>query len=418
MDTLKKGSVPPIDSEYIKAGTFGCAIKPALPNRINEDEWIYFPNDITKLFYKETNADKSYKNSDALYKQFHNSGHKAYRYEYKHFKGSNLPETTRKHCRVNTNQPLYPLRMPNLGYDMENPKKHREEFSKLPVGIILQQILKLMTQVHQIYKSDHIHGDIREPNIMIHPVSGTMTLIDFDWFFPTDVFFDTYYKYLGYYNNPPEALLGKYIAHISDSRDLDVTIHTIIHKRALEVVNTYIKFHKYKYQSTPLINTSISYDKFEEYLSQAYIYFITKHAKNASTLPQMYHAYCSMMRPTFDSFGLAFTLLNFLYSVYPSVFEMKGYVELQSTISNKGSPYSRSEIVFIYDMLTECIQTILKPMASYEIQNRMPINVAVEKMNAFFNRFTYGMASIFIESTRQPEMRGGRRQTRKQRHKN
>jgi thiamine kinase-like enzyme len=409
--------IPVINSQYIKAGTFGCAIKPALPNRINTDEWVYFPENITKVFYKEEDAEKAYKISDTLYKKFRNSGHKAYKYEYKNFKGSNLPENTRKKCRVHTNEPLYPLRMPNLGYDMEKPEKHKEDYINLPVDKILEQILKLMTQVYQIYQSDHIHGDIRETNVMIHPVTGSMTLIDFDWYFPTDLFFDNYHEYLGFYNNPPEAILGKYITRIKDSRDIDVTIRSILNKRALNVVNTYIKFHQFKYQNTPLINDHITYDRIEEILNQSYIYFITNFSRNVVTLPQMYHAYCNMMRPSFDSFGLAFTLLNFLYSVYKPVFEMKGYLELQSVLSKKNVSYSRGEIVFIYDMLTECIQTILKPMSSYEIWNRMPISVAVEKMNAFYNRFTSGMASISAENARTPEMRGGRRKTRRQTRK-
>jgi hypothetical protein len=358
-----------------------------------------------------------------LYKKLGNSGHKAYTYEYKQYEGSNLPEKTRKNCGVNDHQPLYPLRMPNLGYDMQYPNEHRAEYVKISVGTILQQILKLMTQVNQIYQSDHIHGDIRETNVMVHPVSGTMTLIDFDWFYPTDMFFDEYHNNLGFYNNPPEAILGKYITRIRDSRNIDITIRTLLEKRAFDTVNKYVKLHRFRYQNTPLINDFISYDRIEEILNQSYIYFIKRFARNVVTLPQMYHAYCNMMRSSFDSFGLAFTLLNFLYYIYTPVFEMKGYLELQSTISKKGIPYSRAEIVFLYDMLTEFIQTILKPMASYEIWNRMPIDVAVEKMRSFFNRFVAGLAAIPLETIRTvadnprtPEMRGGK--TRKQKRKN
>jgi hypothetical protein len=216
---------------------------------------------------------------------------------------------------------------------------------------MLGQIQKLISQVYQFYTTDNIHGDIRELNIMANPATGDLTLIDFDWFHPSGFFFDEYHKFLGYYNNPPEALIGKYIAHILNARDPELTIAKLINNRDYKIVSNYLKLHNFKYQNTPLVNDALSYDRFEAISQETYRYFTDAFLGDAVTIPQVYHAYCQMMRPTFDGFGLGFSLLDFLYYVYTPVFLAESYDVLQNTISTNGVEYTRPQILVIYAQL-------------------------------------------------------------------
>jgi hypothetical protein len=411
----KADTKPALTSEYIKAGTYGCAVKPALPNRLSTGEWIDFPENITKLFYEKEAANKAYNISNKLYQQFQNKGHKAYKYEYKNFKGSNLPANTRRRCRIENTIPLFPVRMPNLGYDFVSARKHIDLYRKIPFPIILSQIQKLISQVYQFYTTDNIHGDIRELNIMANPRTGDLTIIDFDWFHPSGFFFDEYHKFLGYYNNPPEALIGKYIAHIVNARDPELTIAKLINNRDYKIVSDYIKLHNFKYRNTPLVNDAITYDRFEDISQQTYRYFNDAFLGDAVTIPQVYHAYCQMMRPTFDSFGLGFSLLDFLYYVYTPVFMAENYDGLQGTISNHGDEYTRPQIIVIYNTIKILVNDVLKPMAAYEPWRRMPVDEAYTTMNDLVTYFQREIGRI-NQSPKPNEMRGGK--TRKQKRKN
>ncbi len=411
----KENSKPALTSEYIKAGTYGCAVKPALPNRLSTGEWIEFPGNITKLFYEQEAANKAYNVSNKLYQQFQNKGHKVYKYEYKNFKGSNLPANTRRRCRIENTTPLFPVRMPNLGYDFSSARSHIDLYRKIPFPIMLGQIQKLITQVYQFYTTDNIHGDIRELNIMANSTTGDLTIIDFDWFHPSGFFFDEYHNFLGYYNNPPEALIGKYIAHIVNARDPELTIAKIINNRDYKIVSNYIKLHNFKYRNTPLVNDAITYDRFEAISEETYRYFTDAFLGDAVTIPQVYHAYCQMMRPTFDSFGLGFSLLDFLYYVYTPVFMAENYDALQSIISNHGVEYTRPQILVIYATIKNLVEYILKPMAAYEPWRRMSIEDANSEMKELMEEFQNELRRI-NQSPKPTEMRGGK--TRKQKRKN
>lgn len=93
-----------------------------------------------------------------------------------------LQEIGRMPTSNNVNLPV--IRMPYLGINLEvatepgNIARTRD----IPISILIIQCYELMKQIDKIRKKRMRHGDIKIDNIMIHPESGKMTLIDFDHF--------------------------------------------------------------------------------------------------------------------------------------------------------------------------------------------------------------------------------------------
>lgn len=89
----------------------------------------------------------------------------------------------------NVNLPV--IRMPYLGINLEvatepgNIARTRD----IPISILIIQCYELMKQIDKIRKKQMRHGDIKIDNIMIHPESGKMTLVDFDHFGNFDGFY-------------------------------------------------------------------------------------------------------------------------------------------------------------------------------------------------------------------------------------
>lgn len=61
-----------------------------------------------------------------------------------------------------------------------------------------------MRIVQSIGSKDMIHGDIRDTNVLLNVYTGTMTIIDFDWFMPQDIFLKEYRK--PFYSFPLDLL--------------------------------------------------------------------------------------------------------------------------------------------------------------------------------------------------------------------
>ena len=106
-------------------------------------------------------------------------------------KKSDLPNNVTAHlietggmptCNDNSDLPI--IRMPYLGINLEDATEDANitRTRDIPISILIIQCYQLMKQIDKIRKKQMRHGDIKIDNIMIHPESGKMTLIDFDLF--------------------------------------------------------------------------------------------------------------------------------------------------------------------------------------------------------------------------------------------
>jgi serine/threonine protein kinase len=89
------------------------------------------------------------------------------------------------------------IRMPYLGIDLFEAIKHdnnKTMIRKLPISTLMKQCYKLMKQIDALRGNQMYHGDIRLENITIHPETGEMTFIDFEFHEPFEVGFN---KYIG-----------------------------------------------------------------------------------------------------------------------------------------------------------------------------------------------------------------------------
>jgi serine/threonine protein kinase len=102
--------------------------------------------------------------------------------------------------------------MPSLGIDVTHldrfdadTRRFRDYLKRVPIITILEQIVKLFEQLNRLISNNHIHGDIRDTNVMLSK-EGKITIIDFDLLEPLNDFLDNYGFNMGFYSNPPETL--------------------------------------------------------------------------------------------------------------------------------------------------------------------------------------------------------------------
>ena len=137
--------------------------------------------------------------------------------------------------------------MKNLGTDMrhKNLAENVAALRKIPIGFLLEQVLKVMNQVKIFVDNGFIHGDIRPPNMMIIPDTGIITIIDFDLFEEIRYFMA---GNVAFYNRPPENYIHDFFRDpyslltldqidkavtIKESRELDAAPYVEMTKQHL-----------------------------------------------------------------------------------------------------------------------------------------------------------------------------------------
>jgi serine/threonine protein kinase len=172
-------------------GSYGCIVKPALPNRGNNLKWTSYPSNVTKLFSDEDEYRKAISHSKSAYNILgKQENHRVDEYTFQNWDFSNLGRKAKGRCGKSSG-PIYPLRMPDLGksfYHVVNDPTSLASIRTLDPSVILNECVRMIEDVYKIYTAGYIHGDIRETNIMIDPRTGHMALIDFDWFYPIEEF--------------------------------------------------------------------------------------------------------------------------------------------------------------------------------------------------------------------------------------
>ena len=329
-------------SVELGSGGYGVVIKPALPNTNEAGVLHEYPGNVTKLFIQSENRDKILALAPLLDRIMGpDEGHRINTYR-QAYKGRNVPESSRRKLGIREGNNVFPIRMPDLGISVSDILDHRHELRKLrsiPVTTILGQIVKVLKQVQTLQASGYIHGDIRDTNVMIHPDTGTITIIDFDLLRPVAEFRRR--TAFGMYNNPPEII----ILHSARASDYVPNFYTSF---------TYIQE---QYDGPEFIR------EMEDVIRTA----------EASVDRMGEERVLTKSLTTFDSFGIGCTLLTMLQILYPGC--VKGgkpimKVALEARITNNGTPYTDAELDAIVNAIYDMSHSVLLLLAKFRMDFR------------------------------------------------
>ena len=349
----------PNHMKNLGVGGFGCVVEPALPNRIDSG-WTNYPKNVSKLYFRSEDAKQAVKKSESLYKFLKNDGHKMMNQSLT-YKGSNISPNLRKKCGFARNSIITATRMPYLGVSIKDLPPVYKQFHRFPVQTIFSQFLKLIQQVDSLNEQGYVHGDIRETNIMANPSTGILTLIDFDWLLQKDIFFPKYSEHLGFYNNPPESLLYENVKYYLRRGELVPNENP----QAIHLYVTHNNMFTFR-QYTGKILSSMN-------VHQANIQNIQQFSK-IRTIEEYYDE----LFPSFDSYGLGCTLLEFCRYVYPYNVSMKDMF---------GSQYSEEEVKIVESYIRRLYDTILLPMIDLHMLSRLTIESAYTRMKQLQDDF-------------------------------
>ena len=351
-------SKPPIQSKFVKKGSYGCVMRPALPNRDNAGNWHEYPGNITKLYTDALNADKAVSDSGKIQSLMgENAGLKVHTYKHR-YQVKNLPENIKHSCGIIGSPYNYVsgVRQANLGIDVQDIIKPengaiRRQIRELPVSKFIEQVQKVFHQVQNLVKKNYIHGDIRESNFMVNPVTGDLTIIDFDWLYPVDYFFSTY-PVGSFYSNPPETLLFRnYERFPASTSTRDNEFIKKLELNTPSKINTYISPYIILF---PTINIDFIVKK----LQDAKRYLALKGINTKSKFKQY-------LERQFDIWGLAYALTLLLKNVWPEVY------------SNTPAPTPSSDVPYaIYE-----IKKVLSKILTFDIDKRIQIDEAVSEID-------------------------------------
>lgn len=203
-------AIPP--RKVLGEGSFGIVVGPALPNWNDAQQLVEYPQNVTKIFRTSRNRNKAIANSRRLQRTVRQLEATAERYR-RPYRLRNLNANIRERVRnylgpgTHDNRVLSLLRAPYLGqsiYHIDRTQAAYRAVRQIPYQVLCAQMLKCMEVVQAIHAAGYIHGDIRETNVLCHLETGALTIIDFDWLKPFDVFYSEYPTF--FYSHPPEAL--------------------------------------------------------------------------------------------------------------------------------------------------------------------------------------------------------------------
>jgi len=361
-------------AEYVAKGGYGCVVKPALRNV--DGKILSFPGKVSKIFKAEKSYADAVKASDKAFSIMgRDPGHKVRTYK-RTFIGSNLKKATRKSCRILGRKPIYPIRMKDLGKDISKIESYYKQLRDVPFVTILEGIVKIFFQVKRAYNAGYIHGDIRQTNIMVIPETGTLTLIDFDWFLPKDEFLQDYKEKLGFYSNPPEAFLYWY------NRKPEIGTYGINSK-----MRDYVTYTN-EARVTPISMAELTAANIANY---DYFYTPAVIAMNAT---ERWKLLQKLLFKTFDSYGLGFTIQRLIRYLYPG--------KLEGRITNKGVPYSAAEIAIIEDIVLN-LNGLLDKMVQLKVEGRIVIKDAYRMIKELLEE--YRTKVLVLTAPKTPPMR-------------
>lgn len=282
------------NTEFLGKGSYGCVVKPALPNRIDH-AWKTYPQNVSKLFLDQEDAENAIEKASTWVRKTGNAGQAMYKYERK-IRSEELPKHIQTKCGIPSGENLHVARMPNMGVSFADIAPFLSQIRMIPLPTLLQQIGKVFKQIQLMHNEGYLHGDIRSPNIMIDPSEGTITLIDFDWFYKKDEFFDQYEQGFGSYYNPPESLMKPALIKYLRNKTLpEVNI---------QQVETYVRHSK-----APRERIGVPYTVETVVTANVENFELLKHVDNIDH-------YYEILFETFDSYSASLAFLDFVSILY------------------------------------------------------------------------------------------------------
>lgn len=393
-----------MSQQFIGKGSYGCTVKPAFKNKDEKGNWHEYPDNITKLFFKESDQEKAYQSQTRIKELLKNEGLRINKYKFSDFQGVGLPPTIRTQCfGSKVPEKLYPVRLPNLGKDMLTYNEELiSKYRRIPLKTILEQMNKVIQQTATLYKNGLIHGDLREPNIMINPETGRITMIDFDLLAEKDIFFQGYFPAFGFYNNPPECLLMDTLHILYNAFENVTMLQQFFNSYFLgEKMNKNSKLMKYMNTHNNMKHTDVYYanrDFTPQMLFNCFYYALEKLKKECRAVPGMAlgvpqinalrKCFFDMVAPYFDGYGVAMTFLEFISYVYGRLVffaydaTTKGQVieMMRDTRMFDGDKkYSMEETEILFDSLRKFVFEVLMPMNDIYIGRRITIEEAAAR---------------------------------------
>lgn len=380
----------PATHRLLGAGGFGVVVQPALafPNTVPDPENA--PNNVTKIMFARKPYNRVVKLIPTVKGLFKNAGHRTTPSATAHTFDA-LPASLQSNIRkkkgfksVEPDADMYTLRMPYLGIDVHNLVEEKKpggrEIRNRSVLVVLDQVVKLIGQINTLVENGYIHGDVRDTNIMVHPLTGAMTLIDFDWLKPKDEFIDTYAEdgAFGFYSNPPECLFtGKRGAFVDYKGFLPPKIVSY-------VSDFYNQFTFCRDNYIGDIPKGTPEDEIESRCQELLGEAIVEANDNSKEYFRDELGITSLKQDiwkTFDGFGLAWTLLTFFNYVYTSE-SILGDIDLfqhdlSALITNEGVPYTEEQGKACANALRRMIEEVLAPLSDFEYRLRIPTSEAL-----------------------------------------
>ena len=360
----RKARISP-GTRVLGRGGYGCVIEPALPNYVGK-EWIEHPKNVTKLFKDSTFQKKAVSDAAKIVHVLQNDSYIAT--PQVAYQASNFRPNIQSECRLSPNSYAYALRMPNAGISIADLQGHEATLATLPVQTILEQCTKLFQQVQMFLDNNTVHGDLHAGNVMVHPETGVFTMIDFDWYLPKDEFFHkyAYANGFGHHTNPPESLLMFPLKDwillqtgtpSMDSPKMDPYLHyanAMYFRKALPL---------------PIWKADIYAANMDNFL------YAETRVKPILKVRDFFDA----MFPTFDSYGLAQSLLDVCTRIYPY---RKGVDDFPQTahLTNRGIPYSEAEHKTLQKQLKYLYDRILLPMIDMRLERRLRVEQAIARL--------------------------------------
>jgi serine/threonine protein kinase len=380
------------DTKYIAKGSFGCVVKPGLPNKGPDTNWEQFPNNITKIFKRK----KDYKtglNSTIKAHQImgKNTAHRMNEYKYK-YTARNLPKKILNSCKLTTYNDIYASRLPNLGisfFDLNGNTEAIDKIHRISFITLLEQILKVLEQVDKLQKANYVHGDIRENNVMIDPKDGRISIIDFDWLLPKDNFFSDSSKGgfpLGFYNSPPESIVAKYLIDIQNITE-STTLNRI--EQYLPQIESFKDSVIYFLGSNVAKSRNITEDdlkdiiieNIEYYNSKLQLYTLDKYNKYIKVTNELFR--------TYDSYSIGYSLMYMMNILYPGrvsltrikqeeFIKMKDYI--RGKLYDDLVEYNDSQLNLIAKTIIS-VKSTLQSICNIDAKKRTTIDIAIDILN-------------------------------------
>lgn len=377
-----------VEHENLGAGGYGFVISPALQNNINGVA-TNFPNNVTKIFYKKDDYDKIIYKIPKLTELFgFDEGHRMNPYK-RYYNASILDPSIRSNYNLRESDPLYLIRMPNLGKDLSKVSIYVDSVRHVNIMNIIYQIQKLINQVYNLSLVGYIHGDIRQANIMFNPKNGVLTIIDFDLMYPLKRFDEKYFANYGFFSHPPESVI----------------IFNKIYPRFRKTIDDYA-YHNFKsfgnyYKALGIEKWSDLANKINEVnvYNENYMDEIFK-PSNPGYNPRKIAP--QLMLPSLDGYGLSLTLLEFLTVVYgPECTGLDRSEESVEILKNAlvsklatidGVSYKSGELELFARVLLQIVNLVLRPLARGRLTERITPLEAKTRMDKIVDDtlFEYG----------------------------